>query len=261
MPARKNYIGVVYGRLTVIKEIAPTNLYANGRKDRRFLCRCECGKEKEVTRNLLLAGSTKSCGCLAKELQTTHGMSGTSTYRIWWGMMCRHKGHTCPKHYKERGIQVCKRWHTFENFFKDMGVVPKSENGKNATLERINNSEGYSPKNCKWASTAEQARNKRSNRKIHYKGRNWCLTDLADKYGIPRSTLRYRLNTGMSVTDALQNPINRRPVKFRRKTYPLKQLARKFNIDYGTLIGRLDRGWSLTKALSIPPRKTVVSNS
>jgi len=205
----KNYLGIKYGRLTVIGEAEPTKVYANGRRDRRLLCRCECGIEKVVTRNLLLSGHSKSCGCLATDLLTTHGMSHTRTYRVWWGMMVRHRGQDNVKNYKARGIQVCKRWHKFENFLKDMGERPETD-GLPMTIERKDNSKGYSPSNCVWATMMTQARNKRNNHVINYQGREWCITDLAKEFGMSIVTLGYRLKHWGSLERALTTPVRQR---------------------------------------------------
>jgi len=60
--------------------------------------------------------------------------------------------------YGGRGIRVCQRWIKYENFLADMGKRP----GPGYSLERRNNSKGYRPSNCYWATRSQQERNKRS---------------------------------------------------------------------------------------------------
>jgi len=66
---------------------------------------------------------------------------------------------TWPKHkdyprYGGKGVTVCPEWNSYEQFCKDMGERPP-----NTTLDRRDNSKGYNPENCRWATATEQAQN------------------------------------------------------------------------------------------------------
>lgn len=149
-------IGKRFGRLIVIAE-------ANTQKKRReYDCRCDCGNSTSVQGVLLRAGKTQSCGCIRKGHPPTylkHGMSGTPTYQSWYAMTqrCGNPKRWQYKYYGARGIIICDRWKSFENFHADMGDRPAGK-----TLDRIDCNGNYEPSNCKWSSTTEQSRNRRS---------------------------------------------------------------------------------------------------
>ena len=151
-----------FGRLVVIERVPSAY-------NPRYLCRCDCGRQLEVFGGNLRSGNSRSCGCLQRELlsaqRTTHGMSARDnrTYTTWLAMKGRcfnpHDGH----HYRlygERGITVCDRWlgpDGFANFLADMGERPDG-----MTLDRYPDPDGnYEPGNCRWATPAEQGRNRR----------------------------------------------------------------------------------------------------
>lgn len=124
-----------------------------------WLCSCICGGEKIVRGHDLRNKKTRSCGCLERESRIKHGMEGTSEYHTWAAMLdrCRNPKNETYKNYGGRGITVCKAWHKFGGFFKDMGKRPTG-----LTLERKNNDLGYFPENCIWATRIAQANNRRA---------------------------------------------------------------------------------------------------
>ena len=93
----------------------------------------------------------------------THGNAaagGTATYHVWKGMLqrCSNPSRADWPRYGGRGIRVCDRWHSFENFLADMGACPEG-----LTLERIDNGGKYEPGNCHWTTWEAQYRNRRPN--------------------------------------------------------------------------------------------------
>jgi hypothetical protein len=162
--------GKLFGRLTVEKFshrkifYRQTVLY--------WRCSCKCGNSITVTGSALRKGHTKSCGCYNQEVRakrfTTHGLSRTPIHQLWCAMKerCLNPKTRAWKWYGERGIQVCSRWLSFENFANDMlaSYVP------GLTLERINNDGNYSPDNCRWATKSEQLLNTRRTKWITVDG-------------------------------------------------------------------------------------------
>ena len=73
------------------------------------------------------------------------------TYNSWRAMLLR-----CQTKYRAAGIAVCEPWLVFDNFLADMGVRPEG-----MTLDRIDNTKGYSADNCRWATHVTQGRNRR----------------------------------------------------------------------------------------------------
>jgi len=115
-------------------------------------------------------------------------------------MLARCQNPNNPRYadYGGRGITVCERWQTFENFYADMGESPKD-----MTLDRKDNSKNYCESNCQWASYTEQNRNKRSNRLLTLLGESKCLAEWAEQYQIHPETLSSRIKLGWTLEEAL----------------------------------------------------------
>jgi hypothetical protein len=143
--------GTRFGKLTVIQRGENT---VEGKT--RYWCECDCGELTLVWTANLRRGNTVSCGCHRASIR---GLSRTMAYRAWYTMIRR----TSPdneqdrKDYFDRGITVCERWLSFENFYADMGDRPDG-----MSMDRIDNDNGYEPGNCQWATAGQQARNRRA---------------------------------------------------------------------------------------------------
>jgi len=133
--------------------------------DYYWLFECDCGADVETTIGRFNSGQKKACNKCSKEMRKTpsnyHGMKNTSTYKSWCKMKerCLNPNNKDYKDYGERGITVCETWvNDFKQFYADMGEKPVIE-GEFITLDRIDNSKGYSKDNCRWATQKEQSRN------------------------------------------------------------------------------------------------------
>lgn len=204
--AREKMIGKRYGRLEVTAR-APSRIGV-----RRWHCRCDCGGTVSVTTANLNNSHQRSCGCLQRESREAgnnlrHGGAKTPEWFVWVHMRRRCESHSCHAYprYGGRGIYVCKRWQDFANFLKDMGKRPAGQ-----TLERINNAGPYSPKNCKWASRTEQARNRRSNRIVEFSDERRCVAEWCEVLGLPHKAVRARILNGWSAERAFTQPVARR---------------------------------------------------
>ena len=204
-----------FDRLEVICR-APDYVYQSGRKEVVWKCRCDCGKELNVLGVSLRNGTTKSCGCLWREIistaSKTHGACSNKTttrlYSIWSNMKdrCTNPKHHAYMSYGGRGIKVCNEWINDFATFEDWALSHGYNDG--LTIDRIDVDGDYCPTNCRWATRKEQANNKTNNRIIVVNGESKTLSEWSAISGVSTGTIWARINIyGWNAEKAVFTPV------------------------------------------------------
>jgi hypothetical protein len=191
---------------------------------------------------------------------------------------CTNERGRAWKDYGGRGISVCARWlESFESFFADMGARPTRR-----SLDRIDNDGGYwcgkceecvrlgRPANCRWATTKQQAANKRPPSDavwIEHNGERLISAEWARRLGISRQAFEFRLRSGWTVDRACTTPASAIAKALKghapgEKLYTLNGTSdtlagwgRRLGVNAQTLRQRLNRGMSPAEALTAVDRR------
>jgi hypothetical protein len=170
-------------------------------------CICDCGNEKMVESHALKIGHTKSCGCLPKEIPNglKHGLSAHKIYAVWNSMRgrCNNPKNKAYKNYGARGISVCDRWLCFDLFIEDMLDTYRV----GLTLERRDTNGDYEKTNCYWDGRKAQARNRRNNKIVTYRGLCASLAEVCEVFKVDERLIRRRIRDGWQLADAIETPV------------------------------------------------------
>lgn len=196
--------GQKFGRLTAIKKT---------RSDKCghaiWLCKCVCGKEKEILGTHLVQGNINSCGCIRLENQkyiiNKYKIDITTYLRLKRLLRkmyarCYNKNDKSFKNYGGRGIEICDEWLNKENGFEKFCEWSINNGYKEElSIDRIDFNGNYEPDNCRWATMLEQENNKRNNINITYKGETKTLKQWSKLFKIPYNTTYSRYSRGFEL--------------------------------------------------------------
>lgn len=222
-PRFKNITDQRFERWTVIEY--------RGKKEpaaQMWLCRCDCGKEKEIQAGNLFSGKSVSCGCYRAEqlsvTKKTHGMRQKNgerlrhpLYDIWVDMRrrCLNKNFKGYKWWGGAGVKICDQWlndgphkTAFECFADDIARLIGERPSMKHTLDRISPWGNYEPGNVRWATSVEQGRNKRDNVLYDFMGKKVTRAEAMEMANCPvnEATVRDRLRANWPFEAAITKP-------------------------------------------------------
>lgn len=216
MPKAIDLTGKRFGNLTAVR-LSEHRLSSSGVSKRYWLCKCDCGNTKSIYARSLTSGNTKSCGCLniyklkTDKRRKTHGLSKTHLYKVWVDIKrrCNNKSREDYRYYGGEGKRVCEEWTENYEAFYQWALSSGYKDG--LTIDRIDNTKGYSPDNCRWVDMTVQANNRRSNHLLTYKGETKSLADWAREYSLNYGALNDRINKfHWSIEKALLTPVRKK---------------------------------------------------
>ena len=163
---------------------------------------------------------------------------------------CYNKNNINYDRYGGRGISICKRWDSFENFHSDMGDPPDG-----FTLDRVNNNGNYEPNNCRWATRKVQANNKENNHYESLDGETLTISQWSEKTGISESVIHRRLGSGWTFEESVKTVVApaQKVIKYKDQEKTVKEWSIYLNIPTYIIRNRLNCcKWSIEKTLETP---------
>lgn len=188
------------------------NLRLNRKDGSKNYCPDNCYFGNKYTASSIKSQHTKKVRLHRKNMKELCGVpkkySNLSIYKIFIGMhsRCELESNTRYEKYGGRGIRVCDEWSGKDGFFYfyKWSIDNGYKNG--LSIDRINNNDGYSPDNCRWATSKEQVMNRRISKNFIINGKEFNLKDIAKSNGTTYSRLYLRvIKKGMSIEEALED--------------------------------------------------------
>lgn len=200
-----HYLGDLTGKR--FTRLVVTGFSHREKKYKKFWnCLCDCGQTKVIYQSYLISKQAQSCGCFQRESRFVHnlkhGMRWTRFYGIWKGIngRCYVPSNHAYLLYGAKG--VTSEWKdSFLDFKEDMYESylqhVKVYGERETTIDRIDNSKGYSKENCRWATYTEQSINRSVTRQIKIGQQTKTLNEWAEFSGLPKTTIQNRWSRGL----------------------------------------------------------------
>lgn len=259
-------LGQKFGRWTVVQRNG--SMYGNYPA---WLCRCECGTEKTVAAYNLIKGRSTSCGCKREETTVKRlykhgdakgdGSTCERLYRIWQNMKdrCYNKNNKYYNDYGARGITICDEWvNDYVNFksWAEENGYDKNLNWTECSIDRIDNTKGYFPDNCRWVNAIVQANNRRDNVYYTYNGEKHTLRQWSEIINFDYELVSSRIARGWSFERAIS--AKRKTAQmytYKQETHSIVEWSKIIGVSDKAIYSRLERGLTIDEALEKPFRK------
>lgn len=201
----KDLTGLTFGYWKVLRRAE------NKGKRAMWLCKCVCGKEKVIQGTSLKSGLSKSCGCKKSENHfKTHGLANHPLYAKWLAIRhrCKNPHNHKYKNYGGKGITVCSEWDSDFELFYEWALSNGYKEG--LELDRIDNTKGYSPENCRFVTHKENLRNMERTILVTINGKTAPLIEWCEKLNLKYLTVYSRIkHYGWTPEKALLTPIRK----------------------------------------------------
>ena len=208
---------------------------------------------------------------IENRLKKRHGLSKTKLYFVWKNIVnrCCRKSHHNYNWYGAKGITLCDEWRNSPESFIRWCVSNGYKEG--LQIDRIDNSKGYSPCNCRFVSRNENQRNTSANLRIAFAGETHTLVEWCEKLGRPYDLIYGRIRKGWTVEKAFLEPVNisqRRilnrdssgrasgiKISYNGEEHTCLEWSRIIGVPWWTISNRVKLGWEVERIFNTPVRK------
>lgn len=197
----------------------------------QWWCECICGNGKLIPGWRLRNNSTKSCGCLELENQINncnkrtviHGLHEHPLYRKFQSIKarCYNIDNKSYHNYGGKGVKVCEEWLIDFKSFYDWAMMNGWEQGKELSVDRVNNDGDYCPENCRIIPRVENTikRYIDAGQGLEFNGVIYNVRNLKRKSNVSEKVIKKLINNGYSEDDV---------IKYGKLEYHQKQAVGRF---------------------------------